>query len=96
MAWCLVKAQGQLYLYLYYGSALAHKALYVMQSLAQKLITELEHPPCSPDFAPNDLCLFPKIKSALRRFRDIEGIITNVTTALKAISQQEFQKCFQQ
>jgi transposase len=33
-------------------------------------------PPYSPDLAPNDVWLFPKIKSALkgRRFQDIEDI----------------------
>jgi len=44
---------------------------------------------------PNDFWLFPKIKSALngRRFQDIEDIQKkNVTTAPKAIPQQEFQK----
>jgi len=34
--------------------------------LAQKLITEMEHPPYSSDLALNDLWLFPKIKSALK------------------------------
>jgi hypothetical protein len=39
-----------------------------------------------------------KIKSALKRrkSRDIVEIKKKVTTALKAIQQQEFQKCFQQ
>jgi hypothetical protein len=57
----------------------------------------MEYPPHFPDLAPNDFWLFPKIKSALKRqrFQDIENI-KNVTKALKAILQQEFQKCFQQ
>jgi hypothetical protein len=44
----------------------ARKALSVKQFLAQKLITELEHPPYSPDLAPNDFWLFPEIKYALK------------------------------
>jgi hypothetical protein len=70
--------------------------LSVKQFLAQKSITEMEHPPSSPDLAPNDFCLFPKLKSALkgRRFQDIKDIKKNVMIALKAIPQQEFQKCF--
>jgi transposase len=50
--------------------------LSVKQFLAQKSITELECPPYSPDLAPNDFWLFPKIKSALKgqRFQDIEDI----------------------
>jgi histone-lysine N-methyltransferase SETMAR len=61
---------------LHHDNAPAHKALSVKQFLAQKSIIEMEHPPCSPDVAPNDFWLFPKINSALkgRRFRDIEDI----------------------
>jgi len=45
--------------------------------------------------------MFPKVKSALkgRRFQDIEDIQKekkNMMAALKAVPQQEFQKCFQQ
>jgi transposase len=56
----------------------------------------MEHPPYSPDLAPNDFWLFQKIKSALKepRFQDTEDVQKNVMTALKAILQQEFQKCF--
>jgi hypothetical protein len=45
--------------------------LSVKQVLAQKSITEMEHLFYS-DLAPNDIWLFPELKSALkgRRFRD--------------------------
>jgi histone-lysine N-methyltransferase SETMAR len=82
---------------LHHDNAPAHKARSVKQFLAPKSITEMEHPPSSPDLAPNDFWLFPKIKSALkgRRFQDIKDI-QKVTTALKAVPQQEFPKYFQQ
>jgi hypothetical protein len=56
----------------------------------------MEHPLYSPFLALNNFWLFPKIKFALEgwRFQDID--IKNVMMALKAIPQQEFQKCFQQ
>jgi hypothetical protein len=62
------------------------------------LITEVEHPPCFPDLALNDLWLFPKIKSAIKgqRFQYVEDIQKYLMMALKVIPQQEFQKCFQQ
>jgi hypothetical protein len=46
------------------------------QPVSGPKITEMEHPPYSPDLAPNDLCLFPKMKFALkgRKFQDIEDI----------------------
>jgi hypothetical protein len=59
----------------------------VSEFLAGKQITVLEHPPYSPNPAPTDLFLFPKIKEILqgRHFDDIEGIRNNTTEALKAI-----------
>jgi hypothetical protein len=56
----------------------------------------MKHPLNTPDFAPNDFWLFPKIKSALKgpRFQNTEDIHENVTTALKPFTQQEFQKRF--
>jgi transposase len=83
---------------LHHGNASAHKVLTVKQFLVQKLITETEHPPYSPDLIPNDFSLFPKIKSVLKgqRCQDVEDTQKNVMITLKAIPQQEFQKCFQQ
>jgi transposase len=65
--------------------------------LASKQITVLEHPPYSPDLAPNDFFLFPKIKAILkaRYFDGIDDIRINTTVALKAIAQNQFQNCFQ-
>jgi hypothetical protein len=82
-------------LILHHDNAPAHKVLFVKEFLAQKSITEMEHPSCSPDLAPNDFQLFPRIKSALKgqRFQNTEDIQKNVTMALKAVPQQEFQKC---
>ena len=64
--------------------------------LAIKQITVLEHPAYSPDLAPSDFFLFPKIKEILkvRHFDDIDDIRSNTTTALKAIPQNHFQNCF--
>jgi hypothetical protein len=48
--------------------------------------------------APNYFWLFLEIKSAERDedFRKLKTYKNNVTKPLKAIPQQEFQKCFQQ
>jgi histone-lysine N-methyltransferase SETMAR len=74
---------------LHHDNASAHKALSVKQFLAQKSITEIEHPLYSPDLALSDFWLLPKIKPALKgqRFQDTEDIQTNVTVTLKAIPQ---------
>jgi hypothetical protein len=77
------------YWILHHDNAPAHKAPSVKQFIAQKSITER-------DLAPNDLWLSPKIKSVLmeQRFYDTEDL-KKMPMVLKAIPQQEFQKCFQ-
>jgi histone-lysine N-methyltransferase SETMAR len=70
----------------------------VREFLASKQITLLEHPPYSPDLAPNDTFLFPKIKEILkgrRHFDDTDDIRSNKTAALTPISQNHFQNCFE-
>jgi transposase len=75
----------------------AHAALSVKEFLASKQITVLEHPPYSPDLAPNDFFLFLKIREILRgrHFDGIDDLKSNMTAALKAISQNQFQNCFE-
>jgi hypothetical protein len=68
----------------------------VRELLASKQITVLEHPPYSPDVAPNDFFLFLKIKEILKRrhFDDIDNIRSNRMAALKVIPQNQFPNCF--
>jgi histone-lysine N-methyltransferase SETMAR len=70
--------------FLHHDNALAHDALRVREFLAKKSITKMDHPPNSPELAPCDFCLFPKLKNALKgqRFADIPDIQRNVTTLL--------------
>jgi len=65
--------------------------------LATKQITALEHPAYSPDLAPGEFLLFPKIKEILkgRHFDDIDDIKSNTTAALKAVPQNQSQNCFE-
>jgi len=47
----------------------------------KKVVYEfLEHPPCSPDLAPSDFCLFPKLKPFLagQRFSSNQEAIVAV------------------
>ena len=83
---------------LHHDNAPAHTALSVREFLATKQITVLEHPVYSPDLAPSDFFLFPKIKEILkgRHFDDIDDISSNTTAALKAIPQNQFQNCFEE
>ena len=82
---------------LHHDNAPAHMALPLREFLATKQITVLEHPAYSPDLAPSDFFLFPKIKEILkgRHSYDIDDIGGNTTAALKAIPQNQFQNCFE-
>jgi len=81
---------------LQHDNAPAHTALSVREILATKQITVLERPAFSPNLAPIDFFLFPKIKEILkgRHFDDIDDIRSNTTPALKAIPQNHLQNCF--
>jgi len=66
----------------------------VREFLATKQITVLEHPAYSPDLAPNEYFLFPKVKEILKG-RHFDDIGSNTTAALKGIPQNQFQNCFE-
>jgi len=83
--------------WLHHDNAPAHKALSVKQFLTKNGMTQLIHPPYSPDLAPCDFFLFPRMKKVLKgkRFADVEEVKTKTTEALKGITLQEFQDCFE-
>ena len=80
-----------------HDNAPAHTALSVREFLATKQISVLEHPAYSPDLAPSDFFVFPKIKKILNggHFDDTGDIRSNTTATLKAIPQNHFQNCFE-
>ena len=58
----------------------------------------MPHPPHSPDLAPTDLFLFPKLKTTLKgpRSQTIEEIQENAIRELLDITESSFQEAFQQ
>jgi hypothetical protein len=56
--------------------------------LAKYSIPVVPHPPYSPDLAPCDFFLLPRLKSTLRakRFQDVAEIQLNTTRQLQAFS----------
>lgn len=62
-------------------------SLTVLQFLVTKSVTDVYHPPYSPDLAPADFYLFPTLKVALKGLRldDVETIKKNVAAVLKRI-----------
>jgi hypothetical protein len=65
----------------------------VREFLASKQITVLEDPPYSPDLAPN--VLEDKGNIERKAFGNIDDIRNNMTAALRAIPQNQFQNCFE-
>ena len=61
---------------LHHDNALCHTSLLVRQFLSNKNITVCPHPPYSPDLAPCDFWLFPKVKMTMKgkRFESIQDI----------------------
>jgi len=81
---------------LHHDNAPAHEAVRVHEFLAENFITKVDHPPKSPDIAPGDFCLFPKLKIALKgqRFAALSDIQRNVKTLLQGVSEIDFQIIF--
>ncbi|XP_023227412.1 uncharacterized protein LOC111627944 [Centruroides sculpturatus] len=82
--------------FLHHDNAPAHSALRTCEFLAKHSITVLPHPSYTLDLANCDFFLFPKIKKPLkgRRFKTIPEIKANATKALKDITKETYQDCF--
>jgi transposase len=82
---------------LHHDNAPAHASLLIRSYLAKHQTPVVPHPPYSPDLAPADFFLFPKLKTTLkgRRFQTIEEIQENATIELRAITSSAFQEAFQ-
>jgi hypothetical protein len=74
----------------------SHSSFLVRDFLAKHVTTVPPQPPYSPDFAPADFFLFPKLKSTLKghRFESTEAIKTNSLAHLRSIPKTAFQECF--
>lgn len=81
---------------LQHDNAPAHNALRTRELLSRMGTTVAPHPPYSPDLAPCDFYLFPKMKSKLkgRRFNDIHTIKSESQRVLNSLRENDFQKAF--
>ena len=78
-------------------NAPVHKSILVTDYLTQMGIKMVPHPPYSPDLAPCDFWLFPKLKENLRgnRYSTIEDMKEAVMRVLNTLTQEDFQGAFQ-
>jgi transposase len=83
---------------LHHDNAPAHSSQLIQSFLAKHGIPVVPQAPYSPDMAPCDFWLFPKLKRPLKgsRFDSREIIMQNATKELRSLPEEAFQKCFQQ
>ena len=55
-------------------------------------IKTVPHPPYSPDLAPSDFCLFPKLRS--RRYERIEEMKEAVTKVIDTLTSEDIYGAF--
>ncbi|KAJ4445099.1 hypothetical protein ANN_06898 [Periplaneta americana] len=84
--------------HLHHDNAPAHSSQLIHTFLAKHGITTVRQPPYSPDLAPCDFWLFPKLKTPLKgsRFGSREEIMRNAMMELNTIPKEDFQRCFRQ
>ena len=82
---------------LHHDNAPAHTSLIVREFLAKNNMLMMPQPPYSPDLAPCDFFLFPKLKRPMkgRRYATIEEIKTASLEELNKITKNDFFKCFE-
>jgi len=83
---------------LHHDNARAHTSLLICSYLAKHQTSGVPHAPYSPDLAPADFFLFPKLKTTLKgcRFQTIQEIQENTIREVHTITASEFQEAFQQ
>jgi histone-lysine N-methyltransferase SETMAR len=83
---------------LHHDNISAHDEFRVREFMATNSIPNMEHPPYSPDLAPCDFWLFPKLKNSLKgqRLAYLSDIQRNVKTLQRGIPENDFQDCFRQ
>ncbi|UYV68306.1 hypothetical protein LAZ67_5003808 [Cordylochernes scorpioides] len=75
----------------------SHTAFIITNFLARSNTPLIPHPPYSPDLAPCDFFLFPRLKREMKgkHWETVENIQHHVTTFLRSIPVEEFQGAFQ-
>jgi len=84
-------------LFLHQDNASSHTARQTSTFLEQQSMRVLPHPPYSPDLAPCDFFVFPKVKYALRgkRFDTPEDAVDAYRDVLDGVTPSEWCSCFE-
>ena len=84
-------------LHFHQDNAPVNNSIFVSDYLTKMGFKTVRHPPYSPDLAPCDFWLFPKLKEKLRgcRYETIEEIKEAVTKVIDTLTQEDFNGAFQ-
>ena len=81
--------------FLHWDNAPVHTAAAVKQFIADRAIKTIAHPPYSPDLAPADFFLFPKVKSELAgKTLTAETFRTSWERAVRRLCKDDFAAAF--
>ena len=88
---------GLKYIYVLHDNASSHKAGIVKEFLKEKKMNVIDRPAYSPDMAPCDYFLFPRLKSVLsgRKYRSRKGLGGAISKVLDGIPLSDYKKCFE-
>ena len=75
------------------NNAPVHNSILVTDYLTKMGIKTVPHPPYSPDLAPCDFCLFPKLRGCC--YETIEEMKEAVTKVIDTLTQEDFHGAFQ-
>jgi histone-lysine N-methyltransferase SETMAR len=83
---------------IHHDNAPAHRSAIVLSFLEDNNILQVPHPPYSPDLAPCDFWLFPRLKDHLRgrRFESRSALGSAIYQYLKVTSKDDYDDCFKQ
>ena len=81
---------------LLHDNASLHKAAIVSEYLKQEKVVELPHPPYSPDRAPCDFFLFPRLKKNLagRKYQTRKNLGSAIFQCLNSIPRKDYENAF--
>jgi histone-lysine N-methyltransferase SETMAR len=81
---------------IHHDNAPAHRSAIVQSFLEDQNITQVPHPPYSPDMAPCDFWLFPRLKDHLRgqRYESRSSLGSAIYQYLKVIPKEDYEQCF--
>lgn len=82
---------------LHHDNAAPHKSAIVTEYLQNERVKLLPHPPYSPDLAPCNFFLFPRIKKEPegKSFNSVESLARAVQAVVDDIPKEDYEKSFQ-